>query len=138
MSRLRSQSTKRRNRSQERRDAVLTAMARDGYTCQALHVLDHPCTGELVGHEPHKRSQGGDPYEVDEILTVCQWVNDWVEREPAKARELGLSVHGWCEWSWTEHWQGLVPLDRSQGTDPNLEMHREDFKAPDIGSEGEQ
>ncbi len=106
---IRSQSTRRRNRAQERRDVVLLAKARDGYTCQALYVWpEHPCTGELVGHEPHKRSQGGDQYEVDEVLTVCQWVNDWVEREPSTARSLGLSVHGWQTWSHEADWKGTA------------------------------
>lgn len=90
----------------ERRRVVEEAKARDGYRCQGLLVWPHECRGPLVGHEPLKRSQGGDALAVDEVLTVCAWINQLVEEEPAWALEVGLSVRRGVgeRWSWTRDW----------------------------------
>lgn len=94
-------SAKRRAEGPARRAAVAAAAERDGYTCQAAPLVasvdpkNADCWGPLVGHEPLKRSQGGNPNDVDDVLTVCVWHNQWVELEPALAKRVGLTVSPW-------------------------------------------
>lgn len=103
---LRTMSAKRQATRAARRKAVADAADRDGHRCQAQLVWRHDCYGGLVGHEPHKRSAGGNELDADQILTVCSMVNSRIEDQPVWARDVGLSVHAWHDWSWTRDWRG--------------------------------
>lgn len=93
---LRSMSHRTADRMSERQDAVARAMRRDGYRCQARDlVLDVACWGPLDGHEPLTRARGGDPYDVNQIVTVCRGHHEWIDREQDKAHALGLLRHSW-------------------------------------------
>lgn len=91
---MRARSSKTVALSEDRRQVVAAANARDGNRCQAIGLIPgHRCYGPLVGHELRKRSQmTGAAYVLNNVLTVCCEANDWVEREPALAHELGLVV----------------------------------------------
>jgi hypothetical protein len=73
--------------------AVNEAIERDRH-CKALDLIPgHVCRGGLVGHEPVKRSAGGDPLNPEEVVAVCEGFNSDVESDAdlAKvAREVGL------------------------------------------------
>lgn len=97
-------SAKRRERIAKRRLTMAIVEERDGWRCQAQRVWRHDCSGPLVGHEPRKRSAGGDETDPDCVLLVCNYVNQLVEQEPNWARSLGLSVHSWEGWRWSENW----------------------------------
>lgn len=63
--------------------AVRLAAQRQGWKCAGLELLkDHQCIGPLVGHEPLKRSAGGDACDPDEVMVVCAWLNCDIEDRP--------------------------------------------------------
>lgn len=97
-------STRKQSRADARREAIVVAYERDGFACQAQKVWRHECWGGLSPHEPHKRSAGSDDTDPDQILTVCWGVNTRIEDDPEWARSLGLSVHSWEDWRWSENW----------------------------------
>lgn len=71
--------------------AVAAAAARDGYSCVARHLAPLvACGGPLDGHEPLTRGRGGDPLDVDNILTVCRSHHDHLHAHPAWAESVGL------------------------------------------------
>lgn len=85
-------SKKRQREMKERAKVRHVVLSRDGFTCQAKALLPHvPCFGGLEAHHWIKASAGG-PYQPDNLLTLCQRHNQWVEDEPLKARELGLAA----------------------------------------------
>lgn len=91
-SRLRQRSAKRAEETEQRRDAMLQVHARDGHNCAAEQLVPEvTCGGCLDGHEPRRRSQGGDPLDPDQIIQVCRRHHDWVGNNPAAARERGLT-----------------------------------------------
>jgi hypothetical protein len=45
-----------------------------------------------TGHEPLKRSRGGDPTDPAQVLAACHACNDWIELFPDAATLLGLNV----------------------------------------------
>ena len=79
-----------------RREAVDAAAERDGWACQARPLVPTvPCDGPLEGHEPLMRSRGGDPLDVDQIVTTCASHHRWAHANPTAAVELGLLRHSW-------------------------------------------
>lgn len=102
-SRVKPISDKRRDRISARRITMEIVRERD-HCCQGQRVWSHECRGNLVGHEPHKRSAGGDETDVDQVLLVCEFINAFVEDEPEWALSVGLSVHAWETWSWSQDW----------------------------------
>ena len=79
---LRRISKKRARQVRRRRIVVDIALARDGH-CVGLDLIDgHECHGPLVGHEPLKRSAGGNYLDPDQVLTVCSWLNSDIEDRP--------------------------------------------------------
>lgn len=63
---------------------------RDNFSCRiAPLVPDVACFGRLTPHHLRKASQGGE-FTPDNLIAACQFHNDWVETEPARARALGL------------------------------------------------
>lgn len=69
----------------------------DSYDIRAAHV---DCLDEPSGiHERRKRSSGGSLTVLANLLPACTWHNQWCEREPEIAHELGLVVRpGDREW----------------------------------------
>ena len=89
---LRKMSADRKARVPERRAVVQSVTESQNWVCGGIGVLeDHVCSGPLVGHEPLKRSQGGDYCDPGDVLVVCQGLNGWVEDNPTRAMALGLS-----------------------------------------------
>ena len=58
-----------------------------------------PCYGAVNGHEILKRSRAGSTDEnllnIEGQVPLCSAHNTWVENEPEKAHEMGLSKHSW-------------------------------------------
>ena len=72
--------------------AVDLALERDRH-CKGIDLIPgHACRGPLVGHEPLKRSAGGDACDPDEVMIVCSQLNSDIEDYPDLARVFGLSV----------------------------------------------
>jgi hypothetical protein len=68
---------------------------RDGaeMVARARQAFGHPtpeCFGDLVGHEPLKRSHGADTTNPDEVLLLCVGHNGYVEDFPIARKLLGL------------------------------------------------
>jgi hypothetical protein len=79
-----------------RREAVRAAGERDGWRCQAEHLVPTvACDGGLEGHEPLMRSRGGDPLDPDQIITTCAAHHRWAHANPTEAGEVGLLRHSW-------------------------------------------
>ena len=52
----------------------------------------YKCTGNWTDmHEILKRSAGGSATDPNNILCICRECHQWIEANPAKAMELGLS-----------------------------------------------
>lgn len=66
----------------------------------AIDYSDIACVGEPSGiHERRKRSSGGSLTLLANLMPACTWHNQWCEREPEIAHELGLVVRpGDREW----------------------------------------
>ncbi len=68
----------------------ICAVIRDGET-----ITIPECLGEVHGHELKKRSQGGSITDMANVVLLCDFHNEWVEREPHAAQSLGLVRHSW-------------------------------------------
>lgn len=75
--------------------AVDLVLERDEH-CKGLDLIPgHVCWGGLTGHEPLKRSAGGDPNNPDEVVAICWGLNSAIETDPEiaqLARQCGLTV----------------------------------------------
>jgi hypothetical protein len=72
--------------------AVDIALERDQH-CKGLDLIPgHQCRGQLVGHEPLKRSAGGDPCDPEQVMTICEQLNMDVENYPDLAKVFGLTI----------------------------------------------
>lgn len=90
---LNRESAKRRSERTERRSVVDAAIKRYG-VCLAKPLGG--CAGPLVGHEVVKRSQVKDAHLNRKlVIPLCVHHNSWVEDEPLRAQEVGLSLPGW-------------------------------------------
>lgn len=65
--------------------------ARDGHRCLLADRSDTPpCFGvPLTPHHLRKSIHGG-RYELENLVTLCSFHNDWVEQWPVTAHDLGL------------------------------------------------
>ena len=90
---IRRQSKKAARRARERRKCLAVVRERSGGRCECR--CSPNCTGRMdTGHEPQKRSRGGDPTDPNQVLAACNFCNFWIEENPAAATKLGLSVSG--------------------------------------------
>lgn len=86
---LRRTSKRRRGYSALRAQCMRVVRARSGGNCENRTPV---CTGRAVeGHEPLKRSQGGDPTDPAQVLDSCRACNSWLET--AEGRRWGIE-HG--------------------------------------------
>jgi hypothetical protein len=57
------------------------------------------CRGEVHGHELLSRSRAGrtdvNLLDMDGIILLCDFHNGWVEDNPKKAHDFGLTLHAW-------------------------------------------
>ena len=95
--RLNPMSRKRRDQIPAREECVRIVLARDGGCvferrwAGAEMVLPMPgCWGPLDVHEPGHRSQGADPTDPDQCITLCRAHHDLVHNLPLTAKDLGL------------------------------------------------
>lgn len=51
--------------------------------------------GAVNGHELLKRSRGGSITDMDNVVLLCDFHNEWVEIYPKEAHEMGLAKHAW-------------------------------------------
>jgi hypothetical protein len=69
------------------------------WKCQGGSLIGDKCYGEVHGHEVLSRSRSGRKDEnlldMSGVLLLCDYHNGWVEDNPKKAHELGLSIHSW-------------------------------------------
>lgn len=92
-------STKRLGERAARQAAVLEVIARDGWRCFAVGLLEHRCSfdprrGGIDAHEVIPRSTWpGGHLAASNIRLVCRVAHEWIGANPAKAHDLGL--HGW-------------------------------------------
>lgn len=82
-------SAKRRREVAKRAKVRLEVFERDGFRCQIRAFVGTECFGRPTVHHLRKASQGGD-YDPENLVTACSYHNDWIEDNPARARELGL------------------------------------------------
>jgi hypothetical protein len=89
--RLRRQSAKARARAEARRECLRVVRERSGGRCECRCSPD--CTGRMeTGHEPLKRSRGGDCTDPAQVLAACLLCNGWIEDHDEEATRLGLSI----------------------------------------------
>jgi 5-methylcytosine-specific restriction endonuclease McrA len=64
------------------------------FRCEA-RVEDY-CTGYASDlHHILSRSQGGALMEEDNVMVVCRWCHEWIERHPNEAKDLGFKRSPW-------------------------------------------
>lgn len=90
-------SKKRRATCARRHRVVQAVFERDGGCVMRVGgpkwTRDAPeCRGWWDGHEPLRRSQGGDPLDPDQVLTLCRAHHDYVHAHVAWAKSVGLLV----------------------------------------------
>lgn len=86
------ESSKRRGERDARRDAIETAVGRDGARCAiADAVPEIVCWGPLDPHEFEFRSaRPGGHLDGDNVRMICRAHHDWVHAEPIEAARRGL------------------------------------------------
>ena len=98
-SRLRPVSDKRRDDNALRAEMMEAKYGPRPWRCLAERALlgqMGPCHGEVNGHEIIKASQWRAGRLVpDNVVTLCNFHNGWVEDNPIEAHELGLMKHSW-------------------------------------------
>ncbi len=84
-------SKKRRATLPARKLCLEAVRERSGGRCECKCSPD--CTGRMdTGHEPLKRSRGGDPTDPAQVLAACDRCNFWIEENPTEATRLGLAI----------------------------------------------
>lgn len=73
-----------------RRDALRVVAYRDVCCVGRLLVPSVCCSGGVEGHEPLRRSQGGDPFDPAQVVLLCAGHHRWVHDHPDMARRVGL------------------------------------------------
>jgi len=72
---------------------------RETWRCMGQEIYPHKCFGAINGHELLSRARAGRTDEnlldMSNIITICDWLNGWIEDNPTKSYELGLSRHSW-------------------------------------------
>ena len=93
-------SDKRKSVNQQRKEAMLAHFGkRETWKCQGQTVFPHKCFGAINGHEITSRARAGradaNLLDMSGIILLCDWLNGWIEDNPKKAHELGLTKHSW-------------------------------------------
>lgn len=89
-------SKKRHSLSAARRACVEIVLARDGGCVVRPRVSDiifydmGTCWGPLDVHEPGHRSQGADPTDPEQCITLCRGHHSWAHDHPKQAKEIGI------------------------------------------------
>ena len=73
-----------------RRSVRILVINRDAGCVFARHGGLSPCWGTLDVHEPAKRSQGADPLDPAQCVTLCRGHHGWVHDHPREAKAMGL------------------------------------------------
>ena len=93
--------SKKRLEVNRQRKAKMVAHFGDPRTwkCQIGILIGTKCFGEVHGHEILSRSRAGRTDEnlldISNIVLACDYHNGWIEDNPKKAHELGLTIHAW-------------------------------------------
>lgn len=66
--------------SQEWRDTAAAAKARDGHRCTVARLLGGRCSSVLHAHHLHPVSEGGAPFDLDNVITACSRHHPTLER----------------------------------------------------------
>lgn len=93
-------SDKRKAVNVKRKEAMLDHFgSRETWECTVQGIIGTPCFGEINGHEILSRARAGRSDEnlldMSGIILVCNHHNSWIEDNPTKAHELGLTKHSW-------------------------------------------
>jgi len=93
-------SDKRKAVNAQRKEAMLTHFGkRELWKCQMRDIIGTPCFGDVNGHEILSRARSGQSdanlLDVSGIILACNHHNSWIEDNPKKAHELGLTKHSW-------------------------------------------
>lgn len=96
--RLKPMSAKRAAQIPAREECVRIVLARDRGCVFPRHweTIGHSpmvmpsCDGPFDVHEPGHRSQGADPTNPDECVTLCRSHHSWVHLNPIAAKDLAL------------------------------------------------
>ena len=93
-------SDKRREVNTKRREAMLEHFGkRETWKCSVREIIGTPCFGDVNGHEILSRARSGQSdanlLDMSGIILVCNHHNSWIEDNPTKAHELGLTKHSW-------------------------------------------
>jgi len=93
-------SDKRKEVNQQRQEAMIAHFGRRAtWKCQIGDIIGTPCFGAVNGHEILSRARSGQSdanlLDMSGILLACNHHNGWIEDNPTKAHELGLTKHAW-------------------------------------------
>jgi len=93
-------SEKRKEVNKKRKEAMIAHFGkRELWQCQIGDVIGTPCFGAVNGHEILSRARSGQSdanlLDMSGILLACNHHNSWIEDNPTKAHELGLTKHDW-------------------------------------------
>jgi len=93
--RIRRTSKKKQAENRARKPFLMELERIRGNLCEAQGQASDQCQGIWSdGHEIVKRSAGGDPLNPNNVLLICRLCHDWIEANPALARERGLARKG--------------------------------------------
>jgi len=97
---LKPMSDKRKAVNVKRKEAMLAHFGpRETWKCTVRDIIGTPCFGDINGHEIKSRARAGRTDEnllyMSGIILVCNHHNSWIEDNPTKAHELGLTKHSW-------------------------------------------
>jgi precorrin-3B methylase len=98
--RLNPVSDKRKEVNRQRKEAMLEHFGkRETWVCSVREIIGTPCFGDVNGHEILSRARSGQSdknlLDMSGIILVCNHHNSWIEDNPKKAYELGLTKHAW-------------------------------------------
>ena len=79
-----------REESAWRRDEL----GRRGWRCEARVAELCPNTASQL-HHIQARSQGGAVLDPDNVMAVCLYCHDWIERHPKESKSLGWKRSPW-------------------------------------------
>lgn len=97
---LKPMSERRKNVNQQRKEAMLAHFGkREFWKCMGQDTYPHKCHGGINGHEILSRSRAGrtdaNLLDMSGIITICDWLNTYIEDNPNWAHEMGFTKHSW-------------------------------------------
>jgi hypothetical protein len=98
--RLNPVSDKRREVNAKRKEAMLAHFGKsETWKCMGQDKFPHKCFGEINGHEILSRARSGQSdanlLDMNGIITICNWLNSYIEDNPTWAHEMGFTKHSW-------------------------------------------